>query len=199
MTLGFLGRLFDTSGFPPRWSCGIWTPAHGWLHILSDIGIWSAYFTIPIMLWLLISRRDEIRFRGQFVLFAMFIFLCGSTHLMEAIIFWWPAYRLAGLLKFLTAILSWATVFSLLRIAPYALTMRTHEELEREVAARAKCRTQVIELNEQLEQRVQARVNDLAAANAETAATTRMVADHFGQYRRRRDRYRFVGTLDDAQ
>lgn len=167
MTLGFLDRLVDTSGFPPRWHCGIWTPLHGWLHILSDIGIWAAYFTIPIMFWWLITKRDQIRFRGQFVLFAMFIFFCGSTHLMEAIIFWWPAYRLAGLLKLLTAICSWATVLSLVRVAPAALSMRTHEELEREVIARQTAERQLTELNEQLEQRVQARIKELAVANAQ--------------------------------
>ncbi len=167
MLLGFLDQLFDSSGFPPRWHCGIWSQLHGWTHILSDIGIWAAYFTIPVILWLLISRRGEIRFRGQLLLFALFIFLCGSTHLMEAIIFWWPAYRLAGLLKFLTAIVSWATVCSLIRVAPLALRMRTHEELEREVIARQEAERKLTELNEQLEQRVQARVKDLAIANAE--------------------------------
>ncbi len=86
---------------------------------------------------------------------------------MEAIIFWWPAYRLAGVLKFLTAIFSWATVFSLVRIAPLALNMRSHEELEREVAARQAAEQQLRELNEQLEDRVQARVNELAIANAQ--------------------------------
>src|SRR5262249_60615301 len=37
--LGFFWRLFDTSGFPPRWECGAaWAqePAVGWIHILSD-------------------------------------------------------------------------------------------------------------------------------------------------------------------
>jgi hypothetical protein len=34
-----LTRLFDTSDFPPRWQCGNWTWGHGWLHILSDLGV----------------------------------------------------------------------------------------------------------------------------------------------------------------
>ena len=38
-----------------------------------------------------------------FLLFAAFILACGTTHLMEATIFWWPAYRLAGVIKLITA------------------------------------------------------------------------------------------------
>ena len=55
---------------------------------------------------------------------------------MEAIIFWWPAYRLAGLIKLFTAIVSWATVIALIPIVPKALSMRTAEEMEREIAER---------------------------------------------------------------
>ncbi len=36
---GFLGSLFDTSDFMPRWYCGTWTSAEGWLHICSDLAI----------------------------------------------------------------------------------------------------------------------------------------------------------------
>ena len=48
---------------------------------------------------------------------------CGTTHLMEAIIFWWPVYRLAGLIKLFTALVSWGTVFALIRVAPRFLAM----------------------------------------------------------------------------
>ena len=42
----FLARLFDPTGFPARWQCGDgWTttPWLGWLHILSDLGVWSGF------------------------------------------------------------------------------------------------------------------------------------------------------------
>jgi protein-histidine pros-kinase len=55
---------------------------------------------------------------------------------MEAAIFWWPAYRLAGVLKLLTAMISWATVIALIPITPLALTMRSPQELEREIVER---------------------------------------------------------------
>jgi PAS domain S-box-containing protein len=55
---------------------------------------------------------------------------------MEAILFWWPAYRLAGVNKFGTALISWGAVLALIRVAPRALSMRSPDELEREIAKR---------------------------------------------------------------
>ncbi|MDY3560118.1 PAS domain S-box protein [Gemmata sp. JC673] len=128
--------LFDTSDFPARWRCGNWDAPLGWLHILSDLGVWSAYLAIPIALVLFARRRKDVPFRNLFWLFSAFILLCGTTHLIEAIIFWWPAYRLAGLVKLATAVVSWTTVLSLLPVIPKAFAMRSPEELEREVAER---------------------------------------------------------------
>src|SRR5688572_2112985 len=108
-----LADLLDTSDFPPRWQCGSWTAPHGWLHVLSDLGVWSAYFAIPCLLAFFVLRRRDAPFRGVFVLFCAFILACGTTHLMEAVIFWWPAYRLAGVIKFVTAVISWGTVLAL--------------------------------------------------------------------------------------
>ncbi|MGZ3318198.1 MAG: ATP-binding protein, partial [Isosphaeraceae bacterium] len=102
--MNFFTELFDTSDFPRRWDCGSWTPGLGWLHILSDLGVWSAYLAIPCILVYFVLRKKDIPFRAIFWLFGAFILACGTTHLMEAIIFWWPAYRLAGLIKLFTAI-----------------------------------------------------------------------------------------------
>ncbi len=44
---------------------------------------------------------------------------------MEAIIFWWPAYRLAGVIKLFTAVVSWATVFALVPIGGKLSRRRT--------------------------------------------------------------------------
>jgi PAS domain S-box-containing protein len=134
--LNALARVFDTSDFPARWSCGNWSAAHGWLHILSDLGVWSAYVAIPVVLAVFALRRTDLPFRKVFLLFGAFILACGTTHLMEAIIFWWPAYRLAGGIKLFTAVVSWATVLALIPIIPRVLSMRSPEELERMVAER---------------------------------------------------------------
>lgn len=87
----FLSKRLDTSDVPVRWHCGNWTAALGWLHVLSDLGVWSAYVTIPCVLGYFVLRRKDIRLRTIFLLFGAFILACGTTHLMEALIFWWGA------------------------------------------------------------------------------------------------------------
>jgi PAS domain S-box-containing protein len=134
----FIRTLVDTSDFPPRWYCGSWTPALGWVHILSDLGVWSAYLAIPCVLGYFVLRRKDVPFPAIFWLFVAFILACGTTHLMEAMIFWWPAYRLAGLIKLLTAVVSWITVLALVPIVPRALAVRSPRELQQEIAERTR-------------------------------------------------------------
>jgi two-component system, chemotaxis family, sensor kinase Cph1 len=134
----FFRKLFDTSDFPARWSCGNWDEFHGWLHIGSDIAIWGAYFMIPLALgyywW---SKRSELMFPRLFWLFAAFIFFCGTTHLIEAAIFYEPIYRISGLMKFLTAVVSWMTVAAILRVGRPALELpglaRLSKDLQRQL------------------------------------------------------------------
>jgi len=128
--------LFDTSGFVPRWYCGDWSTALGWTHILSDLAIWSAYMAIPILLAWFVTRRRDMPFAWVFWLFCLFIFACGTTHLLEAIIFWDPVYRLAAVVKVVTALVSWATVMALVPVVPKLLSLRSPAELEREIADR---------------------------------------------------------------
>lgn len=120
----FFSKLFDTSDFTPRWDCGNWDAFHGWLHILSDLAIMGAYFAIPTALSIYyLKKRSELPFPRMLWLFGAFIFSCGTTHLIEAIIFYEPIYRFSGLLKFITAVVSWATVFAIIRIAPRAFKL----------------------------------------------------------------------------
>jgi signal transduction histidine kinase len=168
--LDFFFHLFDTSGFPPRWQCGSWTEVHGWLHILSDLGIWLAYFAIPCVLAYFVLHRRGVPFPTIFWLFGAFILACGTTHLMEAIIFWHPLYRLAGVIKLLTAIVSWATVVALVPVIPKALAMRTPAELEMEIAARTKAEEDLKQANAALERRVRERTAELAQSEERLSA-----------------------------
>ncbi|XZE19837.1 PAS domain S-box protein [Pirellulaceae bacterium SH449] len=119
----FSAKLFDTGDFPARWYCGTWSTDVGWLHILSDIGIFTAYFAIPCVLLFFMLRKKDLPFPKVIWLFAAFILACGIGHLIEALIFWWPVYRLSGLVKAFTAVVSWVTVFVLIRLMPLALQL----------------------------------------------------------------------------
>ena len=135
-----LTGLFDTSGFPARWNCGVWSSELGWLHIYSDLAIWAAYTAIPCVLAFFILRRKDVPFPRILWLFVAFIFACGTTHLISAIIFWHPVYRLDGIVKFLTAVVSWGTVVALVQITPKALHLpgleRVNTQLAHEIAER---------------------------------------------------------------
>ncbi|MCS7465502.1 response regulator [Stieleria sp. ICT_E10.1] len=48
---------------------------------------------------------------------------CGLVHLIEAIIFWHPIYRVLGLMKFITAAVSWGTVIILVQHMPRLLRL----------------------------------------------------------------------------
>ena len=180
----FFFHLFDTSGFPQRWYCGTgWTPELGWTHIVSDIGVWSAYFTIPLILVFFAQRRPDLPFRGIFLLFGCFILFCGLTHLMDAVIFWWPAYRLSALIRLATAIASWATVLALIPIVPKVLSLRTPAELEREIAERRRAEESLLQLQRDLEHRVQERTAELTAVNEKLREREEQLQSALGELR----------------
>ncbi len=138
--IDFTRKLLDTSDFPARWGCGNWSPGLGWLHIVSDLLIFGAYLSIPIGLAYFLVRRRDLPFPGLIALFVAFILSCGIGHAIEALIFWHPVYRLAGVVKGVTAVVSWMTVVSLVRVMPEALKLpdiaRLNQQLRREMDER---------------------------------------------------------------
>jgi len=148
----FFKGLFDSSQWPARWHCGYWTDFHGWLYILSDLMIWLSYFTIPVIIFRYVSKRKQvIKFPGLYILFAAFILLCGTTHFLDAAMFWVPMYRLSALVRFLTALISLLTVYSLIKILPEAFTQKTSVELENEINRRELAELKLAEANKNLE------------------------------------------------
>lgn len=134
--LEFFEKLFDSTDWPARWNCGTWSDFHGWLFIISDLLVWSAYFAIPLIIMRYISKRHDARFFRLYFLFAGFILACGATHLFDAVTFWYPYYRINALLRFITGVLSWFTVFYLIRLLPVAFSLRSSKQLEAEVEQR---------------------------------------------------------------
>lgn len=133
----FFEKLFQAESWPPRWYCGTWTDFHGWLYIFSNLAIWAAYFTIPLILFIfVVKRRQDIPFIKVFWLFIAFILACGTTHLIDASLFYYPAYRVSALALFFTAIISWATIVGLIKVLPYALKLQTPTQLEQVINIR---------------------------------------------------------------
>ncbi|MES2893491.1 MAG: PAS domain S-box protein [Bacteroidota bacterium] len=147
----FFTKLFDYADWPPRWHCGKWSEFHGWLYIISDLLIWSAYFTIPLVIIKYISRRSDAEFVKLYFLFAAFILACGATHFLDAISFWYPMYRLNALVRLITGALSWITVFYIIRYLPLAFSLRSQKALQAEIEYRKLAETNLSNSEEQVE------------------------------------------------
>ncbi len=146
----FFTKLFEYSDWPPRWHCGKWSEFHGWLYIISDLLIWSAYFTIPLVIIKYISRRSDAEFVKLYFLFAAFILACGATHFLDAVSFWFPLYRVNALVRLVTGLISWLTVFYLIRYLPLAFSLRSQKTLEQEILQRQKAENELRHSQEQV-------------------------------------------------
>ena len=158
----FFRQLMDSSDWPPRWHCGKWTEFHGWLYIISDLLIWSSYFAIPVVIIKFISRKHDARFIRLYFLFAAFILACGATHFLDAVAFWVPLYRLSALVRLITGLTSWITVFYIIKYLPVAVSLRPVKELEKEIAQRQKVEEQFRSLNAELDSLVIKRTAEIS-------------------------------------
>lgn len=157
----FFGHLFDSSSWPPRWHCGVWTDFHGWVYIISNLLIWSAYFAIPIVIVKFVVQKANTQFTKLYLLFAAFILACGLTHLLDAVAFWVPMYRFNALVLFVTAIISWITVYNLIKLMPVAFSLKTQKEFEFEIEQKNHAENEVRKLNTQLEDMVASRTAEI--------------------------------------
>ena len=118
-----LGWLFDPSGLTPHGFCLLWEPGLIWTYALSDTVIGLAYFSIPVALIIVARRRSDLIFRPLIWLFAAFILLCGTTHWLDLLTLWFPAYGLEGVVKVATAAVSSVHGFALWQLLPQALAL----------------------------------------------------------------------------
>jgi PAS domain S-box-containing protein len=95
---------------------------------------------IPVIIGLYMLRRRDVPFPAIGWLFVAFIFLCGTGHLVDAIMFWWPGYRLLGTVKLLTALVSVGTVVALVPVLPRALALPGMAKMNAQLAAEVEAR-----------------------------------------------------------
>lgn len=89
-------------------------------------------------MYLLRKKNGDFPFVKIFWLFILFILACGMTHLVDALIFWMPVYRVSALVLLGTAAISWITVFGLYKVIPVVLTLKSPQQLEIIVTERTK-------------------------------------------------------------
>jgi diguanylate cyclase (GGDEF)-like protein/PAS domain S-box-containing protein len=165
---------FASTGFMPHGHCFLWTPTLLWTYVVSDSLIGVAYYSIPVALWYFARRRPDLPFPWVFLMFALFIFACGTTHLMAIWNIWQPVYWLDAGVKMATAAASVATAISLWPLIPKALSLSSPRQLEEsnrrlqnEIIERRQIERELQDLNRLLEHRVAERTAELQTTNGE--------------------------------
>ncbi|MGZ5059935.1 MAG: PAS domain-containing protein, partial [Methylobacter sp.] len=128
--------FFSINDFTPHGYCLSWKPALLWLHVVSDVLIAVAYFSIPLVLIYFIRQRKDFPYTRLTIMFAGFIVACGTTHLLSAITIWIPLYWLDGMVKAVTAIASISTAVLMLWVIPGALALPSVAQLQAEIQKR---------------------------------------------------------------
>jgi hypothetical protein len=100
------------SDFTPHGFCLAWDPELLWLTVLGHAATACAYFGIPITM---IASIRQIRMVPAWLLamFALFILLCGVSHVMEIVALWVPVYWGLAIEVMMTAVTSMATLYFL--------------------------------------------------------------------------------------
>jgi PAS domain S-box-containing protein len=105
--------------YMPHGHCYFWDPWIMWTHAISDGFIALAYTSIPVTLfYIYMKRKRDIRYVWMIILFAVFIFGCGLTHVMDVINIWEPFYYTDSAIRMVTAIASIGTAAVLIKISP---------------------------------------------------------------------------------
>jgi PAS domain S-box-containing protein len=172
----FFREIFD-SGFTSHGQSYLMRSEIIWLHVVSDALIAMAYFSILVTLAYFVRKRRDLPYYWMFVMFGLFIFACGMTHLMEIWSVWHGTYRLSGVVKAATAVASVATSITLVRLVPQALALPAPEDLrranlalEKEIAEREQTRIALAAARENLEHEVKEHAEQLLAVKDELAA-----------------------------
>ncbi len=172
-----LAWLFDTNTLTPHGFCLLWRPDLIWSSVVADGIVAASYFSIPVALTVFVLKRRDLAFPWVFVLFSAFILLCGSTHIMEAVTFWVPAYGLETALKIATALVSFATAAALWPMMPRALALpsvatltQLNNDLAAQIEQRERIEAELRDTNIELEARVARRTARLTQLTEELRA-----------------------------
>jgi signal transduction histidine kinase len=154
--------MFDAPLLTPHGFCLAWDPALLELHVISDAVIALSYYSIPLALGYFVLRRRDLAFSWVFILFAVFILACGTTHVLDIWTLWHADYVTQGLVKAFTAVASVLTACLLWPLIPKALLLPSPSVLRR--------------ANEQLTEEIHTREVAVSALKRETADRERTEA-----------------------
>jgi PAS domain S-box-containing protein len=103
--------------------CLNWERSLVFLHVGSDIVTGIAYYSIPLAMFYFAYRRRDVPFRKIFIMFALFILACGTTHFFAAYTIFRPAYWAEGYVKAFTAVISTLSAIMFIPRIPEAIAL----------------------------------------------------------------------------
>lgn len=119
-----------SSRYIPHGHCYLWQTPLVSIHAISDFVIAISYFSIPITLAYFVYKRKPTFSPHVFLLFGLFISLCGTGHILDVVTLWYPVYWLSGMVRACTAIVSAYTAIELIALLPQFLSFKSPEELQ---------------------------------------------------------------------
>ncbi len=122
--------LFFSTQYITHEPCDLWPTGLFWLQFFSHSLILLAYYLMGLSLLYLVRQREQLPFKGIFVLLSLLLFTSGTTHLIAVWTLWHPAYWLLALSQGLTALLACYMVISNRSVVPLILALTNPSLLE---------------------------------------------------------------------
>ncbi len=123
-------NLLAATSFMPHGTCYLWKPGLVGLHLISNAIIALSYFSIPVTLVYVLRQRSDLPFHSLLFLVAGFIVFCGLSHGMDIWTLWHPNYWVAGILRAITAIISFITAIAAIDLIPEILALPSPTQLQ---------------------------------------------------------------------
>ena len=89
------------------------------MELMIAIAFFATAFVLAFFLW---RRYRDLMFRGVFLIFTVFVAVCGVTRLLSIYTIWVPAYEMEALIKVFLALISVPVTVALLLALPRILT-----------------------------------------------------------------------------
>lgn len=119
-------KMLSPETFMPHGDCILWQPGLLWLQVISDVTIVVAYYSIPVTLVYIMRKRRNIPYKWVLAMFSAFIFMCGTTHVLEIWTIWVGIYWVEAIVKAITAAISLASAILILPVVPKVLQAFDH-------------------------------------------------------------------------
>lgn len=160
-----LRTIFTPGTFEPHSIHFADNPEVMWLIIVGHALSALAYTLIPLAILYVVRKRKDLVYNWMFLLFGAFIILCGFTHALHVVIFWYPMYWFQAIVDIITFVVSFATFLMFLYIIPTVVKLTSPKQME---DANAKL-AEEIQSRKQSEAQIKQEIEDINKFNEEVA------------------------------